>query len=188
LPLSTDDHPPVIRKAFESITEMQTALIQLSPGFFSALQSVAPKKRRGQVRYVIIGALLVVVCAILADRSARSFLVERARAVFVKAPATSDAPPNALPAAAPTAPVVVAPAVAPVTPDTAAAPATVAPVNVTKPSAPAVPDAKPTKDARPPAAAPAKRNTRIKSTRAPRPAARPQPAGAPVALAARDGF
>ena len=62
--LKSTDSQPVIRKALESLTEMQTAFIQLSPAFCEALQSIAPKKRRAKVRWVIAAALLVVVGAI----------------------------------------------------------------------------------------------------------------------------
>lgn len=194
LPLlqSTDYQPPVIRKALESISEMQTAFIQLSPAFFAALQSIAPKKRRGQVRYVIAAALLVFVGAILLDGSTRSFLVERGHALALKvrapaarpelaAPPGNEAlPPNAMSTVAPPAtPVVDAPAAAPAA---AAGDAPVAPAAATGNPTVAKPTTKAT-NARTPA--PAKRNTR-KSTRAPRLPAQPQMANAPIVLAARD--
>jgi len=190
LPLLQSEYKaPVIRKALESISEMQTAFIELSPTFFAALQSIAPKKRRGQVRYVIAAALLAFVGAILLDGATRTFLVERGHALMgrpeVAAPATNEATPTSavLPVAPTTPPVVAAPPAPVAAPAPADAP--VVPAAVTANASVAKPAVKSGKDGRTPAAAPVKRNSR-KSTRAPRPAAQPQTPGAPVALASRD--
>ncbi len=206
--LSSDYEPPVLRRAAQSLSELQTAFIQLSPTFFAALEGIAPKKRRGQVRYVIAAALLVVGGAIFADASTRSFVVERGHALLFKAPVATgagnepaapdarDAPQlNAPPPVRPPAPAIgAAPAAA--LPAAAARAASIASPAVTSdaPAAPAakpiLPDAKPTKDARTPAAAPAKKNSRKSSTHAPRPAS-PQTARAPAVVVATrdtDGF
>ncbi len=188
---ATDYDPPVIRRAFESLTEIQTALVELSPAFFNALQGIAPKKRHGKVRYVIAAALLVVVGAIFVDGSTRSFIVERGHAIVLGRGAT-DAPVAAPAVVA----AVAAPAPAPVAAPIAAPPtvtnvAPVSPLAAVSPVAPAAkpitPEAKPAKDAPSATATPEKRNSR-KATRAPR-RAPPQTVSA-VALAARrsDGF
>jgi hypothetical protein len=77
-------------------SSVQTELLTLTPDFLDAVRKIAPKKRRSKVPYVILGAVLVVVAALSADRSTREFAVAKGRQVAanVKAaePTVSAAP------------------------------------------------------------------------------------------------
>src|SRR5262245_41157797 len=71
--------------SLESIASVETGLLSLSPEFVTGLRTIAPKKRRGQIRYVLILAIVGVAAVLGSDRAVREFASTHAHPVLQQA-------------------------------------------------------------------------------------------------------
>ena len=104
-------HEPAARRTLQSVANIDTRVLTLSPRFLEALEQVAPRKRRSRLRLALALAMATVLVIFAADPSMRGFIAGRGRQLLasLRAHTTSAAPNASAPVASPVveAPVVV---------------------------------------------------------------------------------
>jgi hypothetical protein len=86
---------PMLRPTPGTLTDIQTALVRLSPAFVAAVKKAAGRRRRAKLPYIVGLAVLAMIAVLGADRSTREFARERAerwRHVLVRPRASAKRP------------------------------------------------------------------------------------------------